>query len=738
MKLATEKKLQRHMIRFLMIDSQQTSFNLICQALKDQGYIAQGKLLDDLSSFEKALNLQWDAIIFNNAYDFDYKKALEIIEHKGKAIPLILLSDLDSNAPEILEAYQLGTYVVTSPTQYHFLTLNLYRASVYTKLVRREHQLNLELDQLQQHTQTLVDNTEHAVAIFQDGVHVSANEQYAKLFGTDQVDDLLGLPILDVLQPEDVAQFKLAYKRLSKDDFSQATFKIQSNNPQSQQKTLTLQFGAAEFDGDPGLQLVIPTENSNIQSTTSSASSQHGFCSLEQLEFEITANLIEKPVVGLFIFRVHTLPSTLLYTAWDLLPRYFNQFKKVLNQSFATDVLRLTENIFALVKTYSDEDEASADFKAQLQKLPESIDLDQQIFSVLSKSAHIALKQAPSSEQLRALINQMTAVQAPVSVKDEIIAAPSFQLSIEEPIVATSFTLETPKTESVPSLQLSQDEPKTSAPLSLGEVIIDKNETPNTPFSPKIATSDASHESLLEQIENNTIELSFQQLYDKEDIDTHIYEVNASFNHDNNRIEVANYASLNTNPDLALKLDRWILVEASKRLHQFLNTCPKAKIVVNLHSVCFTDPSLLMLLNKLVSLINSKYSRPLMLQFTEESILRDMDNATKFFQQVVEYGIGITISEFGKSNYGTNLLTQSKPIYVKLAEEFSELLQSDDGMVELQEKLDVYQESVNDVRFVLIHLDDMTSFANAWNVNARYLQGNYFQSKQADFVDNAS
>ena len=732
MKLATEKKLQRHMIRFLMIDSQQTEFNSICQALKDQGYVAQGKLLDDLGSFEKALNLQWDAIIFNNAYDFDYKKTLDIIESKGKNIPLILLSDLDAHSPEILEAYQLGTYVVSAATQYHFLTLNLYRASVYTKLVRREHQLNIELDQLQQHTQTLVDNTEHAVAIFQDGVHVSVNEQYAKLFGTDQVDDLLGLPILDVLQPEDITQFKAAYKRLSKDDFSQATFKIQSNNPKSQQKALTLQFGATEFEGDPGLQLVIPTDNHTSQ--PSAASPQNGFASLEELEVEITASLLDKPVVGMFIFRIHTLPPTLLYNAWDLLPRYFSQLKSNLSQSFSTTIFRLTENIFVLLKPYADESEVSVDFKNKLQKLPASVDLDQQIFSVTAKSAHVVLKQAPSPEQLKSLINQMTAVQAPVTTKEDIIAAPDFQLSIDD--APTPPTLESSPTSTIPELQQTQDDLSESS-FSLGEVIIDKDEIPQTPFTAKINTNDASHQSLLEQIENNTIELNFQQLYDKEDIDTHLYEVTASFTHEGDRIQIENYASLNTNADLAIKLDRWILVESSKRLHQFINTCPKAKIVVNLHSVCFTDPSLLMLLNKLVSLINSKYSRPLMLQFTEESVLRDMDNATKFFQQVIEYGIGITISEFGKSNYDTNVLVQSKAVYAKLTEEFTDLLQSDDGMVELQEKLDAYQESVADARFVLPHLDDMTSFANAWNVNARYLQGNYFQSKQTDFVDNA-
>lgn len=735
MKLATEKKLQRHMIRFLMVDSQQTSYNAISQALEEQHYTAQGKLLDDISSFEKALNLQWDAVIFNNAYDFDYKKAIDLIDSRGKTIPLILLSDLDASYPEIIEAYQLGVYVVASPINYSFLTLNIYRASVYTRLVRRESQLSVEIDQLQQHTQSLVETTEHAVAIFQDGVHVSVNEQYAKLFGSTNNDDFLGQPILDILQPTDIQQFKTAFKRLSKDDFSQANFTIESTNIHSQQKNLTLQFAATEFDEDPALQLLIATEGASSNPTASTPTSglNNGFTSIEHLQGEITGALLEKSIAGLFVFKINSLPESLLLASWDTLPAYFKQFEKNLGQYFGTPIFRISENTFVILKAFDTDEQGTNLLNENLAKLPTSIDLDHQIFSIQSKSGYIALNNAPTAEKIKVLLNDAIRV---VTANDNLISAPSFNLSLDDssPLttpehVATETPLHSPSPNEVAA---------TTSTMSLGDVIINKNEGQNyNPFASKTTSSDGSHQSLLEQIDNNTIELQFQQLYDKEDIDTHIYEVTASFTHENNRIDIANYGSLNSNPELAVKLDRWILVEASKRLHQFLNTCPKARIVVNLHSACFNDSSLVILLTKLVNLINSKYTKPLILQFTEESILTNMDVAIKFFQTVQEYGVGITISEFGKSTYSTNILNQTKVVYAKLAADYTDFLQSDDGMVELQEKLDEFQDQQPDLRFILSPLDDMTMFANAWNVSARYLQGNYFQAKQIQFVDNA-
>ncbi|MDT9091226.1 hypothetical protein RSW97_24925, partial [Escherichia coli] len=45
---------------------------------------------------------------------------------------------------------------------------------------------------------TLVDNSHKAVAIFQEGIHINANTEYLNLFGFQQEEDIIGLPILEV------------------------------------------------------------------------------------------------------------------------------------------------------------------------------------------------------------------------------------------------------------------------------------------------------------------------------------------------------------------------------------------------------------------------------------------------------------------------------------------------------------------------------------------------------------
>jgi len=43
-------------------------------------------------------------------------------------------------------------------------------------------------------------------------------------------------------------------------------------------------------------------------------------------------------------------------------------------------------------------------------------------------------------------------------------------------------------------------------------------------------------------------------------------------------------------PELSIKLDRWILVESCKQLHNFITQYPEAKLIVNLNKeILFHD-----------------------------------------------------------------------------------------------------------------------------------------------------
>ena len=188
-------------------------------------------------------------------------------------------------------------------------------------------------------------------------------------------------------------------------------------------------------------------------------------------------------------------------------------------------------------------------------------------------------------------------------------------------------------------------------------------------------------------------------------------------------------------PELAIKLDRWILVEACKQLHNFITQYPEAKLIVNLNKfVLLQDRSFPEFVSKLITIIGSRISHPLILQFSEEDISQNLGDAQKQISLLRQHGAEISLRDFGHSIYSESILKQVDIHYLTLHSALTEKLAADDSTQELQKQLSIYSE-IKPVEVLLRDLNDMNLFANAWNVDARFIQGDYFQKKLDHLID---
>ena len=242
-------------------------------------------------------------------------------------------------------------------------------------------------------------------------------------------------------------------------------------------------------------------------------------------------------------------------------------------------------------------------------------------------------------------------------------------------------------------------------------------------------------QELKQKLDAGSIQLKYQQLYDKQDQHTHTYEVTAGFIHDNQWIDLSDLADLKDDPELSVQLDRWILVEACKQLHNFITQYPKAKLIVNLnHHILINDKKLPELVAKLLTIIGSKQAHPLIVQFSEHSLQQNLSQAQQQVALLRQYGAEISIRNFGDSLYSESILTQIDTQYLCLHSKLSKMLASEKDMAKLQEKILNFI-GMKSVEILLTDLNDMNLFANAWNVEARFLQGNYFQKKLDRLTD---
>lgn len=721
-------------LRLLMIDDQQVIYNQLCDALQKQFRTVQARLLDDLATFEKLLNLHWDVIVYHAAYDFDYLKAIRLIHEKNRSTPLLLLASTDPSSQLGLKILNAGISDIIPADRPELILHRLQQALRFSRLESRANQLDLEVQQLQHQTQSLVQHSEQAYAILQEGVHVDANALYASFFGYDDAQQLIGLPVLDVIQPDDKDRFKAALRRIRRGDLGATELDVHSLNGQARQQRFGLQFSGTTFEDDPAWQMVIMIDQSEAGDTSKQ---HHGFAQLKDVYNQLNFSCIQHNHVGMLMLSLRDVPIEVFQHSWHMARDYFAEVISEIHQKVGQDVLRLSETVFLCIYCTTSREALNEFTQSVGQALPSHIQLNDGSYPLNLILRGYLIEKMPTLDELGIIMNQTFngtgQDQAAAAAPHLEFATPTLAVSPVTPAIATTPTPD-PAAAAYPQAIESNPAPATPDVLqfSFGEA---KPDLPAPALT--IANKESRHE-LIEQLDNREVQLYFQQIYDKEYIDQYMYVASATFTYDQQQISLTDYVALQDDLQLALKVDRWILVEACKRLHNHLEQCPSARIIVNLHGVSLLDQDMMPLLIKLVNLINSTYNRPLILQFREEDVLKNLEAAKQFFHNALTNNVGIMVRDFGRSVYCTHILQQLKFKAISLTADLTAKLRDEDETMELLTIIQGYLQLNPELQVNLPFVDDVTQSTNAWSIGeARYVQGDAYQSPQQDFHDSS-
>lgn len=692
------KKLKRTETRLLIIDDNQLRYNQILNLLLGNDYQVQALLLDDLKSFEKQLNTPWDAIIFGRAYDLKIEQTLSLIQASEQPhLPVLLLQPEDYQ-PQQYQAYiHKGIYDVVplEPLDYFYITL--IRTLSYSHLLQTEQRLTSELETIHSHTQTLVNNSHKAVALFQEGMHVKANTEYLNLFGFKQEEEIIGLPILDVLQPNDLNIFKQRFKKISLGQFDQARFEIQSQHAAiSGNNALKLEFIPSQEED--AVQLTIDYQL-DLQTPANTVFSEKSYGLITPWQ-QINRQLSTHPAQAnaLVLFRLSQCPERVFQLDWQTPGQYFNQLQSFLKEQAQMPIFNLELGAYLGVLQAENSTVLNSQL-ASLQSLQKEhlLPINELNYSIQFKLSYAQITEPLDEASFAKLLDQTSQQELP-KAKSEIELVPTIDI-ISPETTSSSISLDL-------SLQ-NVDAPVQSSLL----------------------------QQLKQQLARGEIHLKYQQIYDKHDQETHNYEVTSGFIADEQWHDLNDLATLKDDSELSIQLDRWILVEASKQLHNFITQYPKAKLIINLNiDILLKDKSFPELISKLLTIIGSKQESPLVLQFSEQAIQPHLAIVQQHIARLRQHGAEISIRDFTSSIYSESILQQLDVQYLKLQSKKTELLNSDAGLAQLQEKVLNYL-TVKPIGILLADLDDMNLFANAWNVEARFLQGRYFQKKLDRLTD---
>ncbi len=742
--LLLSKKLKLSETRLLIIDDNQIRYNEIVDLFQSKHHQVQAMLLDELKSFEKQLNTSWDLIIFGRAYDIKIEQAITLIQASSDIdIPVLLLKPEDYQHEQYLTYIQKGIYDVVNLEFSERFYVSLIRALSYSRTLQTKNHLLNDLENAKNQAQALVEEQHKAVAIIQEGIHTEANAEYLKLFGLKDESEIIGLPLLDILKPQNLNDFKQRFKKISQGQFDLARFEINTLNENAKtENPLKIEF--LPYSEEDSIQITIET-NSVSQKSASQASdiSKHALNSITKSFQQIQYALINQPAKAnaLVLFSFANCPNDVLTANWHTALAYLDGFKNFVKEQTNTPVYQVDMLLYAIV--LQAESEAILESRIHgLQALekPQLLELDGDTYPLSIKIGYSNIQQhsfteANFSEFLAKAYNQR--LNKKDSILDQQLTATLQETKIELELIepASSLAPEKHKADHANTIQLESNtiefEPKIQ--LESADIPV-QAATQATPKAPIFNTSPIL-EQITHSLEKGEIQLKYQQLYDKQDSNLNTYEVSSGFIFENQWKKISNLVDLDDDIELSIKLDRWILVESCKQLHNFITQYPEAKLIVNLNRhVLFHDKQFPELISKLLTIVGSRQSHPLILQFDEEDIAKSMIESQKQIRVLRDHGAEISIRRFGNSISSEAILKQLDVNLLTLDESFTQKLNSEKTTEEFQQKLQHFHE-IKPTEMLLKNLNDMNVFANAWNVEVRFLQGEYFQKKLDHLAD---
>lgn len=704
------KKLKRSEARVLIIDDNQIRYNQIVEIFNNQGHLLNSVLLDDLRSFEKQLNFPWDLIIFGRAYDLKCEQTIAIIQQSAQsAIPVLLLKPDDYIDQQYATYIHKGIYDVLDLNHVDTFYISTTRALSYSRVMQSKTNLLSDLESVKIQKQELAVEQNKAVALIQEGIHIEANTRYLNLFGLSHIDDIIGLPLLDIIQPEKLADFKSRFKKVTQGQFEQSRFELDTLNKTANSKNpLRIEFIPSLIDD--AVQITIEMDH---QTQVSS----------REWSFELNSSTINKGHIlkkiqhyldtqpakenALIIYSIANCPDQILNSDWKTFSGYFTRLATFIQEQTNDSVFKLDIGLYATLLQAESEDV----LKSRLTGL-----------QALEKTQLITIAGQNYQQKIRIGYQSFDAKKLDEAYFEKLIEN-AYNTHLPKNITTTEFDL---------SKQLPVPEKKShlTPALDISLEIPTKTATNANVVDEEIASN---HYPIIQRIQDaldqNEIQLKYQQLYDKQDLNLNIYEVTCGFIHDNQWYKVNNLIELDLDPELSAKVDRWILVEACKQLHNFVTQYPEAKLIINLNRhILLNDAQLPELVSKLITIVGSNIEHPLILQFDEEDFAKDMVASQRAVKVVSEYGAEISIRNFGSTISSASILEQFEVAYLTLDQQLTQMLNHEKKIAQLQQQIQEYNE-IRPIEIILKNLDDMGEFANAWNVDARYLQGNYFQKK---------
>ncbi len=669
-------------------------------ALRNAGLAVHATRVEDDEELSEALNGQTcDLLLCACDEDgIDLGRIIASTQAAGKDIPLIIVSD-HLEPDRLLQAMREGACDGVPKSDLGHLQLVAVREVSALRTRRELAGARKQLTEAEDQRNGLIESSRDAIAYVHEGMHVMTNPAYLEMFGFAEQDELEGMPIMDMVVPEQQKEFKTFLRSLGKGDSANSQLELTCQKSDESTFSALLEFTRARFDGEPCTQIVIRSQanSKELEQKLHLLSSKDTQTGLFNRQYFLEH--LDEHLKGLGDDD----KSALLYITLD----NFQELRDSVGLAASDTAIR---QVAELLREKAGQDALLARFG----------DLT---FTLLSHDAEASSENGLAETFCRMVHeNEFSSDGKLLGITCSIGVAPCEQGSVSsQALIDRAYTAcNTAQEDGGNTAVIHQ---ASAAPAAAGAVEKTGEEAAETSKLIKAA------------LENERFRLVYQPIVSLQGDSRENYAVLLRMLDENDEETLPkDFLDQAEHDGLMGEVDRWVLKTASRELELQRKEGRKTVFFVNLSADSVRDESFLLFVCDCLRDFNAKGSW-LCFQIKEEDIRQNLAQAKALLEGLKKIKCQLAIDRFGVSPKPEALLKHLDFDYAKLDASFMKDLASDQAS---QDKLNAIHELIrsHEVKSVATAVEDANSLAILWTVGLNYIQGYFLQEPSENIAYN--
>ncbi|AKH20434.1 EAL domain-containing protein [Sedimenticola thiotaurini] len=672
-------------IRLLVIESSLNEAEAHISTLRNAGLIIHPTVaVDDEALLDIADDEKPELILLSLPEPLDKLTAiLKLCKAAFADTPYVIIyKDPATDPATLIQTMRDGARDVVCANDPDHLQLVVMRESEEIYLRKELAETREKLKEAEALCSTLIESSQDAIAYIHEGMHMQANPAYLEMFGFVDMDELEGLPILDLIPAKDHKTIKSFLRTLGREH---TELNIACQNSAGEVFDAKLEFSPATFDGEPCTQLIIRNEaqNKELEQTIELLSNQDAQTGLANRQYFMAK--MEQQIAT----------SSETDTGCSLFYIVIDDFREIRSHIGITASDNLLKELADLLSENIDKEELLARF-------------GDHSFTILSPK-HNSIDVETMAERLRLLVEEY--------IYQEINVTCSIGVSLFDP--------DSPGSQDFINRAYHAYEAARNGGGNRYSCY-DASEMQASYGEDNTGDEARINELIEHALEHDRFRLVYQPIVSLQgDSREHYAVLTRLLDNNNEEILPDHFIRYAKQGEQMAKVDRWVIDKAIEELSEQRKEGKKVNFFISISSSGLEDEGMLLWICDCLR----KYSAKgpwITFQIQDKDLRNHIQNAKKLIEGLKKIKCQLAIDQFGSNPKADTLLKHLPVDFVKFDFELMQDLASNQEQQDHLNELNALAKEHN-IKTVAMGVEDANSLAILWTVGVNYIQGYFLQ-----------